>query len=283
MEKEYSFTQCPICKTAITLDGGSLVCKNRHNFDIAKKGYVNLLQKQPKSKYSKELFMSRRRANQSGFFTPLITTLAKIIDTHCDNQKLTVLDVGCGEGSHLTAVKKLLQKNYQKQVITAGFDIAKEGVQLAAGKDRETLWYVADLGNIPFAANSFDIILNILTPSNNLEFTRILKPDGLVIKVVPAQNYLQQVRQFFYKGEQSEYSNEEVLVNFQKGFTQIGSERLTYVVNLPEEQLVDIIKMSPLSWNQNNTEIAQAAAFCKGALTADFTVLIGKRKTKTDG
>jgi len=36
--------QCPKCKKKIRFHGGALVCKKEHTFDIAAKGYVNLLQ-----------------------------------------------------------------------------------------------------------------------------------------------------------------------------------------------------------------------------------------------
>ena len=40
--------QCPICSEPLGREGNSLVCPNRHSFDIARQGYVNLLTVQQK-------------------------------------------------------------------------------------------------------------------------------------------------------------------------------------------------------------------------------------------
>ena len=35
--------RCPLCKAGFTAAAGALVCRNRHSFDLAREGYVNLL------------------------------------------------------------------------------------------------------------------------------------------------------------------------------------------------------------------------------------------------
>lgn len=46
---------------------------------------------------------------------------------------------------------------------------------------------MGDLANIPIKSESMDLLINIFTPSNYSEFTRILKKDGYLIKVVPGK------------------------------------------------------------------------------------------------
>ena len=38
-----SLFACPICQAPMHLDLSSLVCQNRHTFNIAKQGFVNFL------------------------------------------------------------------------------------------------------------------------------------------------------------------------------------------------------------------------------------------------
>ncbi|MBA5735303.1 rRNA (guanine-N1)-methyltransferase, partial [Escherichia coli] len=73
-----------------------------------------------------------------------------------------------------------------------------------------TSWTVADLANCPNQAETADVILNILSPSNYVEFKRLLKKDGFLLKVVPEANYLRELREFIYVDEKSSYSNESV-------------------------------------------------------------------------
>src|SRR5699024_11433583 len=56
------------------------------------------------------------------------------------------------------------------------------------------LWLVGDLANTPIGDGSCQVILNIFSPANYMEFKRVLAPNGLVEKVVPRANYLKELR-----------------------------------------------------------------------------------------
>ena len=51
-----------------------------------------------------------------------------------------------------------------------------------------------DLYNLPFTDNVFDIVLNFLSPINSKEVSRVLKDNGLIIKIVPTSEYLKELR-----------------------------------------------------------------------------------------
>ena len=55
-------------------------------------------------------------------------------------------------------------------------------------------YFIGDVNNLPFTKKQFDVILDILSPYNEKEIKRLLKDDGLFIKVVPGVNYLKEVR-----------------------------------------------------------------------------------------
>jgi 23S rRNA (guanine745-N1)-methyltransferase len=39
----HALLRCPICRLDLAAAAGALACRNRHSFDIAREGYVNLL------------------------------------------------------------------------------------------------------------------------------------------------------------------------------------------------------------------------------------------------
>jgi hypothetical protein len=39
----HGLLRCPVCRLDLTTAAGALVCRNRHGFDLAREGYVNLL------------------------------------------------------------------------------------------------------------------------------------------------------------------------------------------------------------------------------------------------
>ena len=172
LEQHRNLFQCPICKGKFeTVDGHSVVCANGHHFDVSKKGTLHLLMKGGQNEYGKEMLSSRKNLADTGFFHPLLDAVYAHIDKP---ETATVLDVGCGEGSHL---HYLTEKGLKGTKI--GFDISKDAIQLAASNFfPDAFWCVADLAHSPFAESAFDVILNIFSPSQYQEFDRVLKPGG---------------------------------------------------------------------------------------------------------
>lgn len=253
---------CPICqKTMGVYDQGRLTCVTSHSFDIAKQGYVNMLTHSAASKYSKDLFESRKTIIESGLYDPLEEKIAELI-----GQAKTVLDTGCGEGSHLARIMA------GKDGIGVGIDIAKEGIVAAARHYPEQIWCVGDLAKSPFAKDCFDVILNILSPANYEEFKRLLTADGCVVKVVPQSGYLQQLRaQLYADSAQETYSNEQTVERFRESFSDVTVERITYTVPLASSLVPALLEMTPMGWHK-----AQQAEVNVSEITIDVDILVGR-------
>ena len=99
---------CPICKQKLKLVGNSLLCSNKHCFDISKLGYVNFALNQKQSKhYSRTSFESRMDILEKGYYSHILTEIAHIL-SKLENIT-TILDVGCGEGYYSRKIKELFQ------------------------------------------------------------------------------------------------------------------------------------------------------------------------------
>lgn len=97
----------------------------------------------------------------------------------------------------------------------------------------------------------FDVILNILSPSNYAEFNRLLKADGLVVKVVPQSGYLKELREvIFEEPEKQSYSNVDTVERFNENFQFVDSSRLCYTVTLDNPSIQMLVQMTPLSHGQ---------------------------------
>ena len=60
---------CPNCQENLTLVESGLKCSNRHSFDLAKFGYVNLApQIKQSTNYDKENFQNRQQILEAGFY-----------------------------------------------------------------------------------------------------------------------------------------------------------------------------------------------------------------------
>lgn len=281
---------CPICASKLQQQSSSLVCRNSHCFDIARQGYVNFLLQAPKEKYNKRLFQSRARISQAGAFRGLTDRLGELVqqklqqgdfrrDPTARRHSTAILDAGCGEGSHLTSLLRQFAGRIGSQLFAAGIDISKEGIRMAAKSDPEVMWGVADLAKCPFAEQSFDFIINILSPANYAEFHRMLTAEGFVLKVIPGKEYLQEIRQTLYdKTERRLYSNNRTIALFRRHFELTDMERVRYEVTLDQEHFMHLLRMTPLAWQASEEQIQQMTQISGGvAVTFDFDILMGKK------
>ncbi|MCM3388714.1 putative RNA methyltransferase [Ureibacillus chungkukjangi] len=263
MKEHETLFSCPLCKESMHVtEDGHVTCGNRHSFDIAKQGYVNFMIKPATSMYSKSLFESRQEIINSGLYNPLQQTIAK----HIGSEVRTILDTGCGEGSHLERIGNLLTQD----IVAVGIDISKEGIQSAAKFYEQKIWCVGDLANSPYKKQSIDCILNILSPANYEEFSRLLKPKGKVIKVVPQSDYLKEIRkQAFANSEKESYSNEQTVQRFKEHFTNVLQERITYTMPLEPMLVPKLLEMTPLGWH-----LEEGISLTE--ITIDLDVLVGE-------
>ena len=157
---------CPICQESLDLVQQSLVCTNRHSFDLAKFGYVNLAPQVKASKdYDKENFQNRQLVLENGFYDHILTSLSECLSPL--DHPANILDIGCGEGYY----SRSLQERYPDHSFYA-FDLSKESIQLAAKSDQEwkVKWFVGDLARLPLLDQSMDLLLDIFSPANYQEF-----------------------------------------------------------------------------------------------------------------
>lgn len=267
-QANFELFRCAICHEHMDVHGlRSFVCKNRHTFDFAKQGYVNVTNQSIETKYDRVLFEARRAIIlHSQFFQPLHDLLAKYVTKY---SLYKLLDAGCGEGSHL---EKVSQQINNKGMLTVGLDLAKEGVKLATQHEQK-LWLVGDLVNMPFNDDSFDCILSILSPANYGEFTRVLNSNGLIIKVVPGTNHLKELRHSL--GEK-EYSNQEPSQLFTTSLTCVEQRSLTYKKRVNIDELAHLMNMTPLSWKVPQDVRDDFFQSPPTSITIDLEILVGK-------
>jgi 23S rRNA (guanine745-N1)-methyltransferase len=280
VEQFQEIFRCPVCKEQMQMIHlQSLVCSNRHCFDIAKQGYINLFYRANKTKYEKKIFECRRIISRSGFFDPLYAVVSGIIINQLrNNESASILDAGCGEGSHLINIQEQIFQKRSNPLLAVGIDISKEGVGIAAAEYSNAAWCVADIANCPFANHRFNFILNILSPANYSEFQRMVAVDGMVIKVIPEQGYLKELREIFYEGsEKHAYSNELTLNHFKQQFKETDVKCIRYQVNLSEPLIEPLIGMTPLSWGTSRERLQKVQEMNLQQVTMDFKILVGKK------
>ena len=261
---------CPICQDNLTLVETSLKCSNRHSFDLAKFGYVNLApQIKQSANYDKENFQNRQQILEAGFYQAILETISALL-ARLETAK-TILDIGCGEGFY----SRKLQESHSEKTFYA-FDISKDSVQIAAKSEPNWAvnWFVGDLARLPIKDASMDILLDIFSPANYGEFRRVLSPNGILIKVVPTENHLKEIRQMVQDHlTKKDYSNQDIKEHFQEHFSIQSSQIASLTKPITPEQRQALLAMTPLLFHVDQTKIDWSQLT---EITIEAEILVGK-------
>jgi 23S rRNA (guanine745-N1)-methyltransferase len=243
---------CPLCKNTLEKQKESLICKNKHCFDLAKEGYVNLLPvnaKKSKDPGDNSKMMSARRAFlESHRYEPLAAKLAEIVNRISSDKKATILDLGCGEGYYTGYIKK-----FNKTIRMLGLDISKVAVRSASKRYKDVKFCVASAFELPIADKELDIILRIYAPSSDSELQRVIKDGGYLITVTPGERHLYQLRDIIYQ-EVHKHSEENKRI---ENFKLMEKIKLNYILNIHDVEAVkNLLDMTPFGWkiSENNKE-----------------------------
>jgi 23S rRNA (guanine745-N1)-methyltransferase len=174
------------CHEPLRREGRRFVCARGHAFDVARSGYVNLLQ--PNERRSRnpgdsaEAVAARRRVweRQGVILSEAKDLLRQGIPRPARDD--TVLDVGCGDGYWLASI------DAEERV---GIDISVPAIEAAAKRYPDCVWIVANADRfIPYSDASFDLVISITARMNDAEFRRVLRDDGRLLVAVPAPDDL---------------------------------------------------------------------------------------------
>ena len=261
---------CPICQDNLTLVETSLKCSNRHSFDLAKFGYVNLApQIKQSANYDKENFQNRQQILEAGFYQAILETISALL-ARLETAK-TILDIGCGEGFY----SRKLQESHSEKTFYA-FDISKDSVQIAAKSEPNWAvnWFVGDLARLPIKDASMDILLDIFSPANYGEFRRVLSKDGILIKVIPTENHLKEIRQMVQDQlTKKDYSNQDIKEHFQEHFSIQSRQIASLTKPISAEQRQALLAMTPLLFHVDHTKIDWSQLT---EITIEAEILVGK-------
>ncbi|KXT83172.1 Ribosomal RNA large subunit methyltransferase A [Streptococcus sp. DD11] len=137
-------------------------------------------------------------------------------------------------------------------------------------------WFVGDLARLPIQEQAVDVVLDIFSPANYQEFQRVLKKEGLVIKVVPKDSHLQEIREKAVEqlGRKT-YSNQQVIQHFQEHFDILSQQEVEHCQPLQPQERAALIQMTPLLFHVHQELIDWEDL---KQVTISAIILVGKRK-----
>ena len=229
---------CPVCGEQLNLSGKQYLCPNRHSFDVARQGYVNLLTVQQKHSLNpgdtREQVLSRREFLEAGFYAPIAETL--IAEAKALGITGQILDVGCGEGYYSARLADALEAPL------TGLDISKEAVRCAAAKYKGKQWLCATAAHIPVEDSSVSLLTSLFALTLPQEFARVLQEGGYYFQVLAAEDHLLGLKGIIY--DQLNFKEKNTVPEL-PGFALRKSVPIRFSFTVEGQQIQNLFSMTP--------------------------------------
>ena len=244
---------CPVCGEILSRAEKEYRCENRHSFDIARQGHVNLLVVQQKHSLNpgdtREQVLSRRTFLEGGFYEPIAKALC---DTARElGAKGPVLDVGCGEGYYCTRLAQALDAEL------LGLDISKEAVRCAAAKYKGPQWVCGTASHLPVRDGSIGTLTSLFALTLLGEFSRVLAKDGLYFQILAAQDHLLGLKSIIYP--ELKFKEKDSVPDL-PGFARIKTVPIRFTFTVEGAQVQNLLSMTPHLYRISKEGAARLAA-----------------------
>ena len=266
---------CPVCGGPLTLGAAAATCANKHAFDRARSGYLNLLLTKQSAEPgdSAAMLQSRRAFLQAGFYDAISSAAnAAVIEIMANRSHAHVADVGCGEGFFTARLNRALTDAISPAPTCYGVDVSRPGVRMATSCDRDVHWIVASLHHTPFLPHSLDVVLCMFAPIDPADVRRSVRDDGALVTVTPGPDHLDGLRALLYKDVQSHSPMPAVMAGDTR-FEAAASTRVhESIVVDSHAQIMNLLAMTPFYWNISRDTRARVEALSRLELTVDAAV-----------
>ena len=246
---------------------------------------------------NKEMVAARKRFLDTGSYLPLAEFIANTVSERLKDAPVTVIDAGVGTGYYLNNIISKLESNVRARAynnkraydnkdvndckntndcdgdtcnVYLGADLSKHAVRLAAKLDPLAECCVASVFDLPYPDTCADVVTCVFSPYALSEYRRVLKPDGILIIVSPAENHLIQLRAALYDDVRDVATQIPT-----DGFAKLSEHRITYDFTLDDSDgICALLDMTPYAYRAPKQKIESLRAFDSLTLTADFTVTV---------
>jgi 23S rRNA (guanine745-N1)-methyltransferase len=182
---------CPHCRGRLRPEGGSLVCRLGHRFDVARQGTVRLDGRRVRhSGDDGDMIAARGAFFDAGGFRAVTAALAGVAEQVCGSRGAGwLLDVGAGTGHHAEGI---LDRVAGGQGVAV--DVSRHALAAAARRHPRLAAVGADVWTgLPVRSHAADVVLVAFAPRNAAEIHRVLAPDGRLLLLAPAAGHLREL------------------------------------------------------------------------------------------
>jgi 23S rRNA (guanine745-N1)-methyltransferase len=181
------------CGAPLAQRGGAFACRRGHSYDIARSGYLNLLQPQDRRSRaagdSKAAIEARARLLANGVGRTILNGFVDRAAALDLPEDAVAVDLGSGGGHALDAISTL------SAIAGIGIDLSTAAAEFAARRFPAVTWVVANADrHLPLLDESVDLVLSLHGRRNPSECARVLTRSGYLLVALPAHDDLIELR-----------------------------------------------------------------------------------------
>ena len=261
LARSAALLRCPVCHGPLRVVERSLVCEQRHTYDVARHGHVTLARATPAAGDDAEMVAARVTVFDAGHSAPLTSALAHAAREWSARgggggapASPMVLDLGAGTGHHLAGVLDALPG-----ALGIALDTSRPALRHAARAHADIAAVIADVWQpLPVADAAFDLVLDVFSPRNGAEMARVLKPGGVALVVIPTAEHLAELADLH--GVQVDPEKVERLERTVGAHLELESRTpVRWTMDLTAEAVAAVLKMSPAGAHRRGDEQPSAA------------------------
>lgn len=261
------------CFAPLVRDERRFACVRGHSYDVARSGYVNLLQPNDRRSLaagdSAEHVAARVRLHARGVDRALLDALVECVKPHTAHG---VVEVGCGPGFALERIERELG------CAALGLDLSAHAIDVAAKRSPRATWIVANADRrLPLLDASVGVVISITGPKHAQEFRRILGVDGRLVLGVPASDDQAELRAAVLGRADPTERVERVLASLEDAFELVERRSVRVRPTFDAEGLADLLLATYRGGRTREAERARALVSLDVTLAVELCVLAPRR------
>lgn len=254
---------CPKCNQPLIKVEKTCKCSNKHSYDFAKEGYINLLLNES-GVHGDDAKMVKART--SFLSTDSYLFLRNYLcDLVLKENSQVLLDLGCGEGYYTSAFHA--KEKY-------GFDLSKSALKYAAKHDKSTQYVVSSIFHVPMNDEVADTIVTCFAPIASNEIERLLKENGCFIVVTPDENHLIELKELLY---QEAYKNE--VKELELSLKKEKEVHISQEFKVDTEHLIHLFQMTPYAYKTDIYALDKLKEIQEMKITASFVIRLYRKSS----
>ena len=273
MNRLSSLLACPVrsCHLPLTADARAWTCARGHSFDIARSGYVNLLQPQdrrsPEAGDPRAALDARSRLLAAGVGRSVLDAFVALAARVGPDDGGAVADLGCGVGDALGML------HTRRNIVAVGIDLAAPAVDIAARRFPSVTWIVANADRrLPLLDASLSLVMSLHARRNPAECARVLTPGQHLLVAIPAPDDLIELREAVQGARVERDRATAVIEEHAAAFDVVDRSAAREHHRVSGEQLRDLLRGTYRGERSRAAERVQAISDLQVTLASDFIV-----------